>query len=118
VNKLMTALQRINAKIAVGMNKAFATMAFFYVCFALSLLPLRWPDSMPFVQYLSSGVLQLIALPLLGVGTVLASQDSFKQNKEQHDAVMELLAELHERQAQATSRMNDLHQKLEKGTVT
>jgi hypothetical protein len=58
---------------------------------------------MPFVQYASSGVLQLIALPLLGVGTVLAARASDRLAKEQHDAVMETVTDLH-------ALMAELHQ--------
>jgi hypothetical protein len=82
-------LAEFNDRIAVHSNQIFATMGFFWFCFIFSLLPLYWPAMMPFVQYASSGVLQLIALPLLGVGTVLAARASDRLAKEQHDAVMD-----------------------------
>jgi hypothetical protein len=63
---------------------------------------------MPFVQYASSGVLQLIALPLLGVGTVLAARASDRLAKEQHDAVMETVSDLHVLMAE----LHQMHQEL------
>ncbi len=96
-------ISRLNDQIAIRSNQIFATMGFFWFCLVFSLLPLKWPAIMPFVQYASSGVLQLVALPLLGVGTILAARSSDKLAKEQHDAVMEtvqdmqiLMAELHQ----------------------
>ena len=87
--KILTILNSANDWIAIKSNAVFATMGFFWFCLIFSLLPLKYPASMPFVQYASSGVLQLIALPLLGVGTILASRSSDRLAKEQHDAVLE-----------------------------
>lgn len=96
-------LSRLNDQIAIRSNQIFATMGFFWFCLVFSLLPLKWPATMPFVQYASSGVLQLIALPLLGVGTLLAARSSDKLAKEQHDAVMETVTDMH-------ILMTELHQ--------
>ena len=101
--KLKHELSWLNDQIAVRANAIFATMGFFWFCLILTLLPLKWPVTMPFVQYASSGVLQLIALPLIGVGTILAARSSDQLGKEQHDAVMEtvdsirqLMTEIHQ----------------------
>ena len=89
-------VSKLNVSIALRSNQIFATMGFFWFCLVFSLIPLKWPATMPFVQYASSGVLQLVALPLLGVGTVLAARASDRLAKEQHDAVMETVCDLHE----------------------
>jgi hypothetical protein len=89
-------VSKLNDSIALRSNQIFATMGFFWFCLVFSLIPLKWPGTMPFVQYASSGVLQLVALPLLGVGTVLAARASDRLAKEQHDAVMETVSDLHE----------------------
>lgn len=93
----------LNDQIAIRANAVFATMGFFWFCLIFALIPLKWPVAMPFVQYASSGVLQLIALPLIGVGTILAARSSDQLAKEQHDAVMEtvdsmrkLVGEIHQ----------------------
>ncbi len=104
VNKLpLKKISAINDGIALRSNAIFATMGFFWFCLVFSLIPLKWPGTMPFVQYASSGVLQLVALPLLGVGTVLAARASDRLGKEQHDAVMETVNDMHE-------LMTEIHQ--------
>jgi hypothetical protein len=107
-------VSKLNDSIALRSNQIFATMGFFWFCLVFSLIPLKWPASLPFVQYASSGVLQLIALPLLGVGTVLAARSSDRLAKEQHDAVMEtvsdlheLMAELHKMHVELAAKVND-----------
>jgi hypothetical protein len=101
-------LSKLNDQIAIRSNQVFATMGFFWFCLVFSLLPLRWPATMPFVQYASSGVLQLIALPLLGVGTLLAARSSDRLAKEQHDAVMETVNDMH----LLMTELHQLHQEL------
>ncbi len=96
-------IAKVNDGIAIRSNQIFATMGFFWFCLFFSLIPLKWPSTIAFVQYASSGVLQLVALPLLGVGTVLAARSSDKLAKEQHDAVIETVADLH-------ALMTELHQ--------
>lgn len=113
--KLRDKLSWLNDQIAIRANAIFATMGFFWFCLVLTLLPLKWPATMPFVQYASSGVLQLVALPLLGVGTILAARSSDQLAKEQHDAVMEtvndvrqMLSELHQLHLELNIRVNEV----------
>ncbi|OYV36870.1 MAG: hypothetical protein B7Z80_14405 [Rhodospirillales bacterium 20-64-7] len=105
-------INKLNDQIAIRSNAIFATMGFFWFCLIFSLLPLKWPATMPFVQYASSGVLQLIALPLLGVGTILAAKSSDQLAKEQHDAVLEtmsnmriLMEEIHQLHIELTAKV-------------
>ena len=105
-------IAKLNDSIAIRSNQIFATMGFFWFCLIFSLIPLKWPVTMPFVQYASSGVLQLIALPLIGVGTILAARSSDALAKEQHDAVIEtvnnlhaMMTELHEMHAELASKV-------------
>jgi Na+-driven multidrug efflux pump len=106
-------ISKLNDSIALRSNQIFATMGFFWFCLIFSLVPLRWPDTMAFVQYASSGVLQLVALPLLGVGTILAARASDKLGKEQHDAVMETVQNMHTLMAEIHQLHVELHAKLD-----
>ncbi|WP_297489047.1 hypothetical protein [Acidocella sp.] len=110
--QLKQKLSWLNDQIAVRANAIFATMGFFWFCLIFSLLPLKWPASMPFVQYASSGVLQLIALPLIGVGTILAARSSDAQGKEQHDAVMETVESMRQLMGEIHQLHIDLHVKI------
>jgi len=112
LKKPLEKVSRLNDTIALRSNQIFATMGFFWFCLIFSLIPLKWPVTMPFVQYASSGVLQLIALPLIGVGTILAARSSDALAKEQHDAVIEtvnnlhaMMTELHEMHAELASKV-------------
>ncbi len=111
-------VSKFNDSIALRSNQIFATMGFFWFCLIFSLIPLRWPGTMAFVQYASSGVLQLVALPLLGVGTVLAARASDRLAKEQHDAVMETVADLHEVMAELHKMHLELTAKVDGALTT
>jgi len=112
LRKPLQKVSAINDSIAMRSNAIFASMGFFWVCLVFSLLPLKWPAVMPFVQYASSGVLQLIALPLIGVGTILAARASDRLAKEQHDAVMETVTDMHELMTEIHQMHADLNAKL------
>jgi len=106
-------ISKLNDGIAIRSNQIFATMGFFWFCLLFSLIPLKWPSTLAFVQYASSGVLQLVALPLLGVGTILAAKASDKLAKEQHDAVMETVANMHTLMAEIHQLHLELHAKVD-----
>jgi hypothetical protein len=112
LQKPLQKVSAINDSIAMRSNAIFASMGFFWVCLVFSLLPLKWPAVMPFVQYASSGVLQLIALPLIGVGTILAARASDRLAKEQHDAVMETVTDMHELMTEIHQMHAELNAKL------
>lgn len=57
----------ISDKIADFIVDKVGTMAFFWFCVALTTTPLIFPIVMPVIQYISSGYLQLILLPLIMV---------------------------------------------------
>lgn len=96
-------MRRFNERLALLLAEWFATMAAFYAFTVLALLPLVWPASMSVVQFISSGVLQLIALPLLAVSGVIIGRAAERRAEQDHRAIMELLhdhrrhmAEIHE----------------------
>jgi hypothetical protein len=60
-------------RIALRIYKLVGTMGFFWACCILATLPLAFPATMPTVQYVSSGYLQLVLLPLIMIGAALLS---------------------------------------------
>jgi hypothetical protein len=109
---LVEKIAAANDAIALKSNKIFASMFFFWTCLVFSLLPLKWPSTLAVVQYASSGVLQLIALPLLGVGTILAARASDKLGAEQHAAVMETVKDMRILMDEIHQMHKELHAKL------
>ena len=78
-------------ELALFITTRVGTMGFFYFCLALVTMPLIFSSTMPIIQYLSSGYLQLILLPLILVGQNLQSRHS--ELRAQHDYETNLKAE-------------------------
>jgi uncharacterized membrane protein len=76
----------LNEKIALKATKAFGSMPMFYLFFVWALLPL-----IPFLNqfqaailYVSAGIIQLIALPLITVGQNLQSRHAEVRAEEEY----------------------------------
>lgn len=78
-------------KIALFITRHVGTMTFFYLCLVLVTIPLIYNPAMPIVQYISSGYLQLILLPLILVGQNL--QGRHAELRAQHDYETNVKAE-------------------------
>lgn len=55
-------------KIALFITNKIGTMGFFYACVILAMIPIVFRPAMSVVQYISSGFLQLVLLPLILIG--------------------------------------------------
>jgi hypothetical protein len=80
-------LRRINDVIVDQSNNILGSAPFFWFCVVLVTLPLFVPKLMDLTQFLSSGVIQLLALPLLGI--------SAKKSQEKHAQHAEAIQVLH-----------------------
>lgn len=78
-------MTKFNDWLAQKITDIFGTMGMFYFCIILVAIPFEIPNLMPSVQFISSGIIQLVALPLL---SVQGKRDA-KRNQELHDAAME-----------------------------
>lgn len=78
-------------KIAIFITNKVGTMSFFYICLTLVTIPLFFPTLLPFIQYLSSGYLQLILLPLIMVSQNL--QGRHAEIRAEHDYQTNVKAE-------------------------
>lgn len=63
-------------KIAYWITKKVGTIEFCLFCAILTTIPVVKPEVMPTIQYISSGYLQLILLPLIMVGQSLSGRHS------------------------------------------
>ncbi len=64
----------LSDRVALKATGIVGTMGFFFFCIIMVTIPLIFRDTMPVVQYISSGYLQLIFLPLIMVGQNLQSK--------------------------------------------
>lgn len=78
-------------KAALFITSKIGTMGFFYVCITLAMIPLFFRPAMPFIQYVSSGFLQLVLLPLILVGQNLQARHA--EIRAQNDYLTNVKAE-------------------------
>ena len=87
------------ARVVNRVADAFGTKAAIVIALAWSLLPVAFPAYQVFILYVSAGVVQLVALPLLSyqarTATKVAEQNS-ADLAEHKDVVHASLAALHE----------------------
>ncbi len=78
-------------KVALFITKYVGTMTFFYICAVLVVIPFLYPTTLPIVQYISAGFLQLLLLPLIMVSQNLQGRHS--ELRAQHDYETNVKAE-------------------------
>jgi hypothetical protein len=93
-------MRRLNETIATWLSAKFSTMACFWAFNALALLPVAWPASLQTAQFISSGWLQLISLPLLAVGQEISGRRAETRAQQDHVAIMSDVAMLKAIQAE------------------
>lgn len=87
-------MNNINDKIAVWFVNAMGTMYCVYVFFVLVMIPLFIPTLMTPIMFISSSVIQLIALPLIMVGQAVQGQKTEKRAQEDHESILLELKEI------------------------
>lgn len=88
-------IRDLNNRLALHIAAAFSTMACFWACNALAFLPIVWPQSLDVVQFISSGWLQLVALPVLGVTSAIESAKVMRLLMELHTETQQMHRETH-----------------------
>lgn len=100
-------VKAFNNWLAIKLSDYFSTMACFYAFCILALFPLVYPQSLAVVQFVSSGFLQLVALPLLAVAAKIIQE----QQQELHTNHAEML-EMHEQHAADLAALHLKHDEL------
>ncbi len=101
-------MKKFNEWLAVRMTLIFGTMAAVYVTLVWSLLPLVWPQTQTIVFYVSSGVIQLVALPAIMVGQIILGRKAEERAQQDHEAILAEFSTLKEMQATQTEEMATL----------
>jgi len=81
-------------RIALGATNIVGTMGFFFACAIMVTIPLLFRSAMPVIQYVSSGYLQLILLPLIMVGQNLQSKHSEARSENDYQVNMKAEREI------------------------
>ena len=80
-----------NRAIAVYLTRAVGTMWCVYAFTILSLFPLIVPSTTNVVQYISSGVLQLVLLPAIMVGSAILNESAERRAQQDHEILLQEL---------------------------
>lgn len=94
MRRLRSFIRFINESIAIHVTLAMGTMWCVYLFAIWSLLPLMIESSTQLVFYVSSAIIQLIALPLIMVGQNVLSRKTEQRAEADHKAVMEILCDI------------------------
>jgi hypothetical protein len=95
--KLLKKLTNFNEKLGVILSDGLSSMQMFYIVFICVVLPLLFehPSSLiAWIQYLSTAILQAVALPLLGFTTKKSGDVQEKVIKESHSILINQFNEL------------------------
>jgi hypothetical protein len=93
-------IKRINATIAANVTLAMGTMWCVYLFLVWSLLPLIVTSSQEIVFYVSSGILQLVCLPLIIVSQHVLNRARVARAAQDHATVMTILSDIKAVQAE------------------
>ena len=92
----LPAVRPLNEALAAHATAAMTSMWCAYLFMLLALSPLAWPGVEAVVSYVSQSVIQLVALPLIMVGTAVMSRAQDARAAEDHAALMEELSDVRE----------------------
>ena len=81
-------LRALNEWLALKLSAGFSSMATFWAFNILTFVPLAFPSLLAIVQFISSGYLQLVALPLLAVSNALTFKMTEARAQQDHIAIM------------------------------
>lgn len=108
--KIKEYITKANLRIAVAATIGMSTMTCVYLFLAISLLPLAFPAMTTFCMYISSTIIQLIALPLIMVGQNLMGREQERRSTEDHLALIEMLSEMRTLLKDADAEVDELAQ--------
>lgn len=103
-------IKALNAWVALHLMALVSTMSCVYIFTVWSLLPLVYPSSQAFVFYVSGGILQLVFLPAILVGGNILSEKTEARAEADHEAVMEIVQDIHGMMTEETTIDTDICQ--------
>ena len=101
-----------NDWIAIKLSRVFNTMECFWIFCAIALIAVVFPPLLAVDTYISTS-LQLVALPLIGVGVTLIGRVAELRAQQDHEALMEELSIVKDTQKEVHEMLMLLHSKLD-----
>jgi hypothetical protein len=89
-------LSKINDTIALKTVAVMSSIWCVYAFLVWSMLPTVFPAAQDFVFYVSGGIIQLVALPLIMVGQNLMGAAAEQRAQEDHEHLIEILKDIQE----------------------
>ena len=102
-------ISKINESIALRTVAAMSSIWCVYFFFIWSMLPSVFPSLETFVFYVSGGIIQLVALPLIMVGQDVGNKKAEQRAQEDHEHLCEILEDIredHENLKKIISKLN------------
>lgn len=96
LKRIFVAIRKANNAIALKVTNVMATMACVYAFTIWALLPLAIPKLQPLVFYVSGGIIQLVALPMIMVGQSVMGKRAERRAQNDHDMLIEQLRKIRE----------------------
>lgn len=87
-------IKKINDWVGINLTLAMGSIWCVYLFLMIAIAPLFEPGLERFCIYLSTTIIQLVALPAILVGTRLLSQNAELRAESDHEAVMEILKDI------------------------
>lgn len=78
-----------NDRVAIVATRVFSSMWTFWAFLLLVMIPTFIHSTQMFIMFISSSVLQLVALPLLAVGQKLLNKSANKRDDADHKKILE-----------------------------
>lgn len=116
----VTSMYNLNEKIAYRATKIFGSMGTFWIFTAWAFLPLLpiLKDYKETILYISSGFIQLVALPLIMVGQEILGRSSEKRAQADHETLQDQFSKIKILMEEIKDMHKDTHKLLEKAEIS
>jgi len=104
--------RRGNDWIAIKLSRVFSTMECFWLFCVIAFIAVVFPRLLAIDTYVSTS-LQLVALPLIGVGAAIIGRVAELRAQQDHEALMEELSIVKDTQKEVHEMLMLLHSKLD-----
>jgi hypothetical protein len=91
LNAIWAKIVELNEKIAVEIVDFMQSMACVYIFLIWALIPTFFKETESFVFYVSGGIIQLVALPLIMVGQHLQGRKAERRAKQDHENLKNIM---------------------------